>query len=50
VQPAQPSYEESTPDNFDWVSAGLSLLAVIAWGGLIPFYLLIYLTFFPPGN
>ncbi|HCK65532.1 MAG TPA: hypothetical protein DHW49_04645 [Anaerolineae bacterium] len=50
VQPAQPSYEESTPDNFDWLSAGLSLLAVIAWGGLIPFYLLIYLTFFPPGN
>ncbi|MBL8107828.1 MAG: hypothetical protein JNJ72_19835, partial [Anaerolineales bacterium] len=48
VQPAQPSYEESTPDNTDWVSVGLGLLAVITVGGLIPFWLLIILTFFPP--
>ena len=39
---------ESTPANLDWVSVGLGLFAVLAVGGLIPFFLLIYLTFFPP--
>lgn len=47
-QPAPPPQTESTPDNTDWVSVGLGLLAVLAVGGLIPFWLLIILTFFPP--
>lgn len=47
-QPVSVSTNESNADNFDWVSAGLGLLAVLAVGGLLPFFLLIYLTFFPP--
>jgi serine/threonine-protein kinase len=47
-QPVPVSDDESNSENVDWVSVGLGLLAVIAVGGLIPFYLLVYLTFFPP--
>lgn len=47
-QPAPPPPIEPTPTNLDWVSIGLGLLALLATGGLIPFWLLIYLTFFPP--
>jgi serine/threonine-protein kinase len=47
-QPISDSESESNAESFDWVSAGLGLLAVLAVGGLIPFFLLIYLTFFPP--
>ncbi|MBL8099081.1 MAG: hypothetical protein JNK81_07850, partial [Anaerolineales bacterium] len=47
-QPVPVSDTESNSENVDWVSVGLGLLAVIAVGGLIPFYLLVYLTFFPP--
>ncbi len=44
----------TTPDawdaveEIDWVSVGLGLMAVLAVGGLIPFWLMIYLTFNPP--
>lgn len=47
-QPVYAPDNESNAESFDWVSAGLGLLAVLAVGGLLPFYLLIYLTFFPP--
>lgn len=42
---AQP---ESNPLDLDWLSLGLGLLAVLAVGGLLPFWLWIYLTFNPP--
>ncbi|HWQ47280.1 MAG TPA: protein kinase, partial [Longilinea sp.] len=35
---------------FDWKTAGLSLLALIMVGGLIPFWLYIVLTLFPPAG
>ncbi len=47
-QPVSPAPAESPPDDTDWVSIGLGLLAVLAVGGLIPFWLWVYLTFFPP--
>jgi serine/threonine-protein kinase len=47
-QPVSVSENESNAESFDWVSAGLGLLAVLAVGGLFPLLLLIYLTFFPP--
>jgi serine/threonine-protein kinase len=43
--PAEPEAEE-----IDWVSVGLGLMAVLSVGGLIPFWLMIYLTYFPPGR
>lgn len=33
----------------DWVTVGLSLMALLVWGGLIPFGLMIYLSYFPLG-
>jgi serine/threonine-protein kinase len=47
-QPASQPETESATESIDWVSIGLGLLAVIAVGGLIPFWLLVYLTFNPP--
>ncbi len=44
----------TTPDawdaieEIDWLSVGLGLMAVLAVGGLIPFWLMVYLTFNPP--
>jgi len=35
-------------EEIDWVSVGLGLMAVLAVGGLIPFWLMVYLTFNPP--
>jgi serine/threonine-protein kinase len=40
--PAEP------PLNIDWVSVGLGLLALIAVGGLIPFWMWIYFVYNPP--
>jgi len=61
---AQPDfvYEEPTPPpalqntpipgeeplDIDWASVGLGLLALIAVGGLIPFWLWIYFVYNPP--
>jgi hypothetical protein len=39
---------EAIPDEIDWIAVGLGLAAVLSVGGLIPFWLMIYLTFFPP--
>lgn len=34
--------------NIDWLSVGLGLLALIAVGGLIPFWMWIYFVYYPP--
>lgn len=39
---------ETSAEPIDWIAVGLGLLAVLAWGGLIPFGLMIYLSYFPP--
>jgi serine/threonine-protein kinase len=36
------------PINIDWVSVGLGLLALIAVGGLIPFWMWVYFVYNPP--
>lgn len=50
IQPEPvPSYQAEVPaEPIDWIAVGLGLLAVLAWGGLIPFGLMIYLSYFPP--
>lgn len=45
---AMPTQTDSTLEEIDWVSVGLGLLAVLTVGGLIPFWLMIYLTYNPP--
>ncbi len=37
-----------SPSEMDWVSIGLGLLALLAVGGLIPFWMWIYLRYNPP--
>jgi serine/threonine protein kinase len=36
------------PMNIDWISVGLGLLALIAVGGLIPFWMWVYFVYNPP--
>lgn len=36
------------PLDIDWVSVGLGLLALLAVGGLIPFWMWVYFTYHPP--
>ncbi len=43
-QPAQNALD------IDWATWGLVLLAVITLGGLVPFWVWIYLLYFPPGR
>ncbi len=43
----QPAPEEE-PLHIDWVSVGLGLLALIAVGGLIPFWMWVYFVYNPP--
>ena len=55
TDPTQPEAAHTNQTEFpaqemDWVSVGLGLLAVMAVGGLLPFWLMIYLTYFPPGR
>lgn len=57
--PVQPSYTQpdATPqdspelasafEEIDWVSVGLALLAVVAVGGLIPFWMMVYFAYNP---
>jgi eukaryotic-like serine/threonine-protein kinase len=40
--------EPEEPINIDWVSVGLGLLALIAVGGLIPFWMWVYFVYNPP--
>ena len=35
-------------DDIDWISVGLGLLAVLAVGGLIPFWMMVYFAWNPP--
>jgi len=46
--PASPQVDEQPPLNIDWVSAGLGLLALLAVGGLIPFWVWVYFVYNPP--
>src|SRR6202142_1325159 len=39
---------DSSPLNIDWASIGLGLLALIAVGGLIPFWMGVYFSYSPP--
>ncbi len=47
-EPAQAPKFAEEPLNIDWVSVGLGLLAVIAVGGLVPFWMWIYFVYNPP--
>jgi serine/threonine-protein kinase len=45
----EPEPESDSPAmDIDWVSVGLGLLALIAVGGLIPFWMWVYFTYNPP--
>jgi serine/threonine-protein kinase len=44
--PRRPATEN--PLDIDWVTIGLGLLALIAVGGLVPFFLWVYFAFNPP--
>ena len=51
IQPEPvPAYDEfSAPaEDTDWLAVGLGLFAVLAWGGLIPFWLMVWFSYFPP--
>ena len=48
--PGQPAVVKDNPFDIDWITWALGLLAFITAGGLIPFCLWVYLTFFPPGG
>jgi hypothetical protein len=46
-----PAYQAEAPaENIDWIAVGLGLLAVLAVGGLIPFWLMVILSWFPPNR
>ncbi len=47
-EPAYTYQAESPAENIDWVAVGLGLIALIAWGGLVPFWLLVWFNYFPP--
>jgi serine/threonine-protein kinase len=48
-QPSQkPLQSSSNPLEVDWVTISLALLALIAVGGLLPFFLWVYFVFNPP--
>lgn len=47
-EPAPAQQAESYVEEIDWVSIGLGLMAVLAVGGLVPFWLMVYLSYFPP--
>jgi serine/threonine protein kinase len=50
-EPASPSVDfdfASAVLNIDWLAVGLGLLALIAVGGLIPFWIWVYYTYNPP--
>jgi serine/threonine-protein kinase len=47
-EPASTPAAGSSAEPVDWVAVALGLIAVVAWGGLIPFGLIIFLSYFPP--
>jgi len=43
--------QTTDPDlDIDWISVGLGLLALLAVGGLIPFWMWVYFSYNPPGG
>lgn len=51
IPPPPPPVEAHSPDTsteLDWGTIGLALLALVAAGGLIPFWLYVWFTFNPP--
>lgn len=50
--PQIPSETTQSPRSLDidWLTWGLVLLAILAVGGLIPLWLWVYLTYYPPGR
>jgi len=46
-QSAEPEADSSFL-NIDWLAVGLGLLALIAVGGLIPFWMWVYFNYNPP--
>lgn len=48
AQPAPRRMDDPSSLDIDWASVGLGLLAVLAVGGLIPFWLWIYFVYNPP--
>lgn len=47
-EPAYTYQTESTSAPVDWISVILGLVALIAWGGLVPFWLFVWFNYFPP--
>jgi len=50
---SQPKHTAETPQNaldIDWLTWGLVLLAVVTLGGLVPFWVWIYMLYNPPGG
>jgi eukaryotic-like serine/threonine-protein kinase len=50
VPQAPPLTQTQNPLDIDWLTWGLALLALITAGGLIPFWVWIYLLYNPPGR
>lgn len=46
--PSESYIPEENPLDIDWITIALGLLALIAVGGLVPFYLWVYFIFNPP--
>jgi hypothetical protein len=47
-EPTTPADASEEAMNIDWLSVGLGLLALIAVGGLVPFWMWIYFVYNPP--
>jgi serine/threonine-protein kinase len=47
-EPHRPAQAEENPLDIDWITWALGLLAFLAIGGLIPFWLWIYFLYNPP--
>lgn len=50
VTPLDSPQPDSASEEIDWVSVGLGLVALMAVGGLVPFWLWIYFAYNPPGR
>jgi serine/threonine-protein kinase len=49
MPPASPAPEPATAyEEIDWATVGLALLALLAVGGLIPFWMMVYFAYNPP--
>ncbi len=53
-QPEEESAPQNAPaavsvfDEFDWATIALALFALVAVGGLVPFWMMVYFAWFPP--